>query len=197
MLFSAVSDGDSAMAAWLLEHDADQNINRGVSTVLETAIGCGHCEIIEMLAAHGADLNGRSWDDPCYTPLECALAYGQCKAARTLIRLGARLTDNCMDQAICGIGGDVDCIRLVVECGGDVHSVNDDNWTPLGVAAYKGNVDVARVLVASGAPVNPQQGKLPVVIAIKEQNADMVRYLIGQNAIVPPEYRDALDGLIG
>lgn len=77
-------------ARWLLEHGADPNVPSYASreTPLHAFMRNGHgAEVVELLAAHGADLGARRADGR--TPLVLALRSGATAAARALRDRGA------------------------------------------------------------------------------------------------------------
>ncbi|MBI3929073.1 MAG: ankyrin repeat domain-containing protein [Armatimonadetes bacterium] len=74
-------------------------------------------------------------------------------------------------------GNSAEARRLLEEDGGQVSVRNLLGWTPLHVAAYRGDVEIAALLVAYGADVQARdlQGKTPL---------DVARSLSHRNGIV-------------
>ena len=68
-------------------------------------------------------------------------------------------------------------MRLLIEAGCDVniHSGDDDNWTPLHEAASCGQIDVASLLIKSKADLNAvSDGRTPIDVA---STAEIARLL--------------------
>lgn len=110
-------------------------------------------------------------------------------------------------------GGNLDCVRLIAEHGGDVNARDDWNDTPLTDSIWQANVDVdlVNLLIDLGADVNSQQSggrtalhlaltngryvHLPVLIAA---GADpMIEDMNGKTALdyakqCPPEIQSLL-----
>jgi len=42
-------------------------------------------------------------------------------------------------------------LKALVEAGAEVNVTNHEGWTPLMIAALKGHLEIARILVAKGA----------------------------------------------
>lgn len=57
-------------------------------------------------------------------------------------------------------------------------------WTPLHYACAKGNIDVAKFLVANGAVVdsNALNGTTPLMMAVQSGNEDLIRFLLENGA---------------
>lgn len=60
-----------------------------------------------------------------------------------------------------------------------MHSKNSEGATPLHWAAFKGHVDVAKVLLKKGANVNAvtKKGSTPLRLATTHKQQEMIRFL--------------------
>ncbi|KAI6075819.1 Protein phosphatase 1 regulatory subunit 27 [Aix galericulata] len=47
--------------------------------------------------------------------------------------------------------GNLDCVKLLVKYGADIHQRDENGWTPLHMACSDGYADIARYLMALGA----------------------------------------------
>ncbi len=161
---------------------------RGWSSLspLQVAASRGDCEMIELLAQYAADVNEVGCD-PDTSPLQLALRDGNIEAAKILLRHGARLPDNALMLAI--ISSNPDAVGFVIECGADVNKL-DQEEPPLFTAADTGNIEIAKLLLAHGAKVNPEAGWLPVEVAIKQKDKVMTGFLVEQGAIVPDHLKE-------
>ncbi|KAL4657902.1 protein phosphatase 1 regulatory subunit 27-like isoform X1 [Arapaima gigas] len=51
------------------------------------------------------------------------------------------------------LSGNLECVKLLVKYGADVHQRDEDGWTPLHMACSDGFPDIARFLLSQGASV--------------------------------------------
>ena len=83
--------------------------------------------------------------------------------------------------------GDVDAIKiLLIEDNAEVNAGDDDEWTALHLAAEKGHVDVAKVLIQNGADVNAvdKDKETALHVAAENEHADVAKVLIQNGADV-------------
>ncbi len=142
-----------ALAGALLDEGA--NPSDGVTLTL--AASGGDIPALDLLLAHGVDVNG-PWATDGSTPLYALLHWSRTlDGARWLLEHGAAA-----DPVFTGNGetplhvvaalGDVELAALLVDHGADVARQRADGRTPYAVAALNGNHDVADWLLARGAP---------------------------------------------
>jgi hypothetical protein len=153
---------------------------------LQIAASHGYCDLIELLADYGADVNEEGWNSDDL-PIQLALGEGHTAAVETLVRRGARLPDNALTIAI--HSDNPDAIALVIEYGADVNKL-DQGEPPLFTAAEDGNVEIAKLLLAHGAKVNPNTGRLPILAAINQKDRDMAVFLVEHGAVIPDYLRE-------
>ncbi|NXW39998.1 PPR27 phosphatase, partial [Nyctiprogne leucopyga] len=72
--------------------------------------------------------------------------------------------------------GNLDCVKLLVKYGADIHQRDEAGWTPLHMACSDGHADIARYLMALGASAE-------ATTAAGETPPDLI----------DPEYRDLLE----
>ena len=104
----------------------------------------GHTDIIRMLLAYGASVDGE--DGFFRTPLHFAAANGHTSVVQLLLDTGAnpnardsRLFTPCMEAVE---GDHVDVIRSLLKGGADVQLLSNVGETALQIAAYSGAKDV-------------------------------------------------------
>jgi ankyrin repeat protein len=75
--------------------------------------------------------------------------------------------------------GDVPAFRRLLDEVDDVNRIDEQGWTLLNWAAGRGNVELARLLIAKGADVftRGRDNRTPYLIALAAGHVEMVRYL--------------------
>jgi len=83
-----------------------------------------------------------------------------------------------------GRRGDLEFGQRLLDCGADVNAQDEDNWTPLYLAAWNGRVDFSEMLLEHGAAVNApvKIGKTPLHKASEKGHVDVVRLLLERGA---------------
>ena len=119
---------------------------------LHTAARYGHKEIAELLIAKGAEVNAK--DDEGETPLDLAWLTRQTETADLLRKHGGKY--GTIYTAVGG--GDIEAVKEFLAAGVDVNAKDEVGWTPLHIAAIRGNKEIAELLIAEGADVNVKGG---------------------------------------
>jgi ankyrin repeat protein len=124
---------------------------------LFAAAARGDGAAVRALVAGGADVGAR--DGNGRTPFHVAVFASYRAAARALVEGGAdprALDDQRYDAVtIAAVANDVEMLRLVLALGGDPGAVTSPyDGTALIAAAHLGHVDVVRVLIGAGAPLD-------------------------------------------
>jgi ankyrin repeat protein len=135
------------------------------------------------------------------TPLLNAIAFGNLDLVRFLLEHGAdpnvRVDDGytCLLTAI--ESETVDSREVVAELirvGADIHAAGTNGWTPLHMAAARGHVEKARILIGAGADVNLRTEidalETPLMEAAFTGQPAMVRLLLQHGA--DPSMRDSI-----
>jgi ankyrin repeat protein len=186
--------------------DVDEKDYMG-ETSLHYAADKGHKEIVSLLIAKGADVNTR--DDVGRTPLDWAATKSK-KETADLIRkhggkTGAELeaagkpvepvaeavksestTVKAPDISIhdAAFKGNIEAVKQHLAAGTDVNAKNDwSEWTPLHRAAEYNHKEIAELLIAKGADVNPkdENGYTPLDWA-DDEIVDLLRKHGGKTA---------------
>ena len=81
--------------------------------------------------------------------------------------------------------GDLEVVRLILECGISVNTSYKDGYTPLHVAAKSGHKEVSRLLLYWGANVNgaDNAGKTPLISATENGVDEMFQELMCATAV--------------
>jgi len=79
------------------------------------------------------------------------------------------------------------CVKLLLDNGAEVDSLDDNGNTPLAWAARRGNLEIVKLLVENKANVNHQNMKCeynlgPLFYAIIENHTEVVKFLLNNNA---------------
>ena len=88
--------------------------------------------------------------------------------------------------------GNLVSVKLSLDAGTDVNSMDSYNQTPLMYAANKGNLPLAQLLVQKGAHVNATDklGRTPLMLASYGGYIDIVRLLVDHGAILDEKSKD-------
>jgi ankyrin repeat protein len=147
-LLAAVYRGDAAARDAILAV-------RVPSDVFEAA-AVGDADRLGVLLDLDPSLAGAYAEDG-FTPLHLAVFFRHPAAARLLVHRGAAV------DAVAGnpsrvrplhsaaAGGDLDCVRLLVEAGAEPGPVQHGGYTPLHAVAQRGDAQGVRLLLAAGA----------------------------------------------
>jgi cytohesin len=167
-LLKAIKKGDREAVGALLRAGADPNVrapDRSGLTPLQTAIRelseDGPLEVVEVLLAHGAEVDRRDCDQAS-TPLLMAVFRRQRSVAEALLKAGAdpNARGDEGDTPICvaAAQGEVEMARLLLDYGA-AKTINEgggvpQSWTPLGAAAARFHLDMLDLLLSAGATVD-------------------------------------------
>jgi hypothetical protein len=142
---AAVGDSESVLQV-LLAAGISPNVRASSgATPLHHAAGANRPRMVMLLLAAGADINARTVHG--LTPLHMSEGTTQ-----ILLDAGAipDARDDSGQTAMFQLGPDIAALR---KAGLDVNERNKFGWTPLHVAAFKGNVEHATALLDNGAEI--------------------------------------------
>lgn len=136
------------------------------------------------------------------TPLLTAIEFGNLELVRFLIKHGADPNVEVDDGYTClltAIESDADESPLIVaeliRAGADIHALGTNGWTPLHMAAARGQVEKARLLIDAGADVNRRTeidaSETPLMEAAFTGQPSTVRLLLEHGA--DPAMRDTIN----
>jgi ankyrin repeat protein len=187
-LHLAAASGSTDLTASLLRLGAGPDVwNMSHRTPLYEAAKRGHLEVVQVLAAAGADLRaGRG--TPGHTPLHTAVEYGHVHVVEYLISQGVEVdirngwAQTPLWQYSWRVGSSDPRIGdLLIRHGADVNAPDYKGFTPVHVAAEAGITDVIRLLAANGADVNARTyygQHTPLDRAAVAGRSDAVRLLV-------------------
>ncbi|MGW1784668.1 ankyrin repeat domain-containing protein [Streptomyces sp. NPDC002143] len=156
-LTQAAWEGDAGLVARLLGAGADLNAtNREHRTALDLAVHAGHADVVRMLIAAGAPLDGPAGPYHELNLMCLAAMCGRTEVVAVLldagVRVGERNRNGLVPVVVAAGGGHQETVALLLDRGADVDDRRMRNGTtPLGVAAWCGHVEVVRLLLDRGA----------------------------------------------
>jgi ankyrin repeat protein len=160
----------------------------GLTTPLLVAARQGHAEIVALLLAHGAPVDGA--DPSGDTPLHLAARYGHDEVVKVLIAahasIDARSRGNLTPLDAAATNGRFVAVKLLLAAGADVNRREMEGYTALHSAAQGGDADVARLLLEHGAKIDGQtdRGVTPLQSAIVGRHNDVAALLAAKGADV-------------
>jgi cytochrome c len=150
-IHDAAIKGDVAAIAAALDAGADIDESDGQATPLYLAVRGGHAAAVQLLMERGADVNAApTLLGPALMP---ALAKRRVDLIKLLLDGGADPNSYRNREAALHIAvrsGCLDCVKALVEAGADVNAKTKDGKTPLHLAKFKGQREVADYLMAHG-----------------------------------------------
>ncbi|XP_070709857.1 ankyrin repeat and SOCS box protein 15b isoform X2 [Pempheris klunzingeri] len=183
----------------LIQHGGDVNAQASNGdTVLYDAAGSGNLDSVELLLQHGANPNVASY--ACQLPIHRAAYEGHILILRTLIPFTKKRAiylsgQNPVHSA--ADGGQVECLRLLLEKKYDVNALLDthisENYvdlrkTPLYFAVSNGDVTCAEMLLAAGAKTDLDPLRC-ILVAIRAERYELVQLLLSYGAEVNCYFR--------
>jgi uncharacterized protein len=165
----ASRQGDLAMVAQLVAFAP------ATSTALAQACLYGHCDVAELLVARGAEVDGA---DPL-TPVAAAAWGDRVELVEWLLSRGANLARHGRRALeLAANAGRTRAVSLLLSKGVAVDERNAYGWTPLMLAAFQGQTETVRVLLAHGADRTLESGgKRPIDFARNGKYAAIVALL--------------------
>lgn len=200
-LHVAAERGNTSMLNLLLEHKADVDASdSGGLTALHLAAQHGFRTAVETLLAHGANVNAKTQSGT--TALHFAAANGFTAISEVLLAHGAdpnMLAQNVqLGHEVCSgsplhvsaARNDPGLATLLLTNRAQVDLNNSEGMTPLLLAAQKGSVAAAEVLLQHGANPNARvegynpghEGWTPLFFAIDRNQQKMVELLLKNKA---------------
>uniref|UniRef100_K3WQ36 Uncharacterized protein n=1 Tax=Globisporangium ultimum (strain ATCC 200006 / CBS 805.95 / DAOM BR144) TaxID=431595 RepID=K3WQ36_GLOUD len=195
-LHEAVVHDQYEVARFLIEdYPAGFDLNYGrrhVEPVLTLAAQRGHLQIVELLLAHGVDVNKKV--DGGSTALIEAAAAGHFEVVKRLCENEASLElardhDGASPLSAAAQGGHADIVEyLVEERQADAFATNRLGLTVLGEAAISGHIDIARVLLPRIGDLSVELSKV-LCQAVMYGDLEIVKLLVTNGGDVNTVYR--------
>ena len=152
-LHSACAHGNVDMVELLLGHQAEiEHRDKDGMTPLLTAVKHGHVTVLKKLLHHGASVTVIDKEDR--SPLYLAAEYNQLKCLKTLVKTNSidwlmRRNDRWDNTAIhiASSSGNLDIVIALIEAGAQIDNKNEDEQTPVHLAAKHGQLKVLKYIL--------------------------------------------------
>ncbi|CAF0757223.1 unnamed protein product [Adineta ricciae] len=197
----ACSSGNYPLAKYLLDEQQSKDdastsriINERSNTgesCLMYAVESGNLDIVTLLCNHGAKLDDQK--NPSY--VTAAAFYGHKDILKKLIELGLDINEfDQNDEGVifnpiyaCCHCGSVECLQLLLEANARIDWKTSQGTNPLHAACYsdKSSVQLVELLCQYGQfdlNESTNSGETPLLMAIEQNDYDLVDYLLRQGA---------------
>jgi uncharacterized protein len=156
-LHDAAAVGDLARVRELVErHSAQANsISPDGFPVIALAAFLGHKEVVEYLAARGADIDAVASNGSGYNALTGAVTSGHTAVVQWLLEHGAnanyRYSAGYSPLLTAAANGRLDIAKLLLAHGADPHATTNDGKSPLSLAQERNHPEVSALFHARAA----------------------------------------------
>ena len=202
----AVGTDQPGSFKWLLANGANMNADNGDgSTALGAAAFLGRAEMAEILIGAGADTSIRNdsgqsaldiarldWATTEYIAAMLQLpvdrATVEAGRAKIIAMLGG--TSGYGWEALAGliVGGDTAALKEVLGKGADPNARDPDNGTTaLILAAFLGQVDIAKMLLVAGADLNGMNNDGATALSVAEFDRETTEYFASMFGVPLPD----------
>ncbi|XP_022936563.1 potassium channel AKT1-like [Cucurbita moschata] len=155
-LYFAASSGDDLLLHQLLKRGSNPNeVDEGSGkTALHIAAAKGNEHCVVLLLEYGADPNRRDFEGSL--PLWQAIQGNHEPIVKLLIDNGADISSGDVAQFACTAAeqNNIDMLKSIIECGGDVTLPRSNGTTALHTAVCEGNSEMVKFLLEHGADID-------------------------------------------
>jgi len=156
---------------------------------LHNAAYNGHNDVVELLIANGAEVNGKN--QLGFVPLHSAASQDQTETVKLLVANGADInvknSSGYTPLALVACRAYEEVVKVLLANGADVSTTDNYGRTPLYRAVgWYGNKEIAEMLIANGAKVNVRDNhnQTPLYWAAAATHKDIVEMLVANGAKV-------------
>ena len=182
-LFYAAAYGDRGMIRCLIENGYDVNMKDSYGgNALEWAAQENRIANAKMLIENGCDVNNLNGEG--MTALYTACAEGNTEMAKLLLDNNAEpdRTEDATPLIIASCYGKCECIKLLLEQGADVNTIDNEGRTALFYAMVYGQDNIEKLLSAHGASYDicDKDGISPEQLKDENMRAQIYMELMGE-----------------
>ncbi|MBN1183939.1 MAG: ankyrin repeat domain-containing protein [Bacteroidales bacterium] len=163
------------------------NYQEIISKAFASSISWGKMDLVKKLLAEGADMN--TVCESCYNQnaLQIALNYKYYEIFHFLVDNGAFINDHQNDFGytllmIAVIIEDKDIVEMIMNKDVAIDLPDNENYTPIMVAAENGNLEIFNILKDHNATLEglTPDGENILALATKGNNLEIVKYLVNE-----------------
>jgi ankyrin repeat protein len=150
---------------------------------IHLAVQSGIYELIKLLVLHDVDLNAKNRDGVC--PIHLAAAQGHKKVAKALLECHKDVVDTSDDKKRtplhhAAMNDQEEMINYLLKRGANKEAVDQQDTTPLVLAAAWGKANAVKALIQGRAEVNTtdKDGKSAVYWAAQEGHVEVLEILL-------------------
>ncbi|XP_057428339.1 potassium channel AKT1-like isoform X2 [Lotus japonicus] len=158
-LIPATCRGDDVLLHQLLRKGSDPNeIDKSGKTALHFAASIGNEHCVAQLLEHKADPNIRDFSGS--VPLWEAMMGRHEKVMKLLLDNGGNISSSDVGHLACIAveKNNIELLKYLVQCGGDVTQPTSNGNTALHVAVCEENMDILNFLLDQGADIDKEDG---------------------------------------
>lgn len=184
-LFDAVAKEDVEEVEELLERGADPNYMDLLDySVLNMSIERNNREIFDLLIEAGVDVNLK----PNPPLVESCIYYCDPSFVRVLINKGANVNIQSPTKEfappiynLCSCYGGIEKLKILIENGVKLNTIVFDNYTPLELYVFMGDLDIVKCLIDHGADYHFNSGNeySLLELAQKSKDEECIEYVKG------------------
>jgi hypothetical protein len=183
-LISYAIRGSALLANLFLDYGGNVNAkNENGLTALMAACALNNLAYAAALIERGADIN--AVDKEGRSALGLAISQQHTDVINLLFQKEASATPDGLSPLLpAAMQGNEDAVRILLDRGADVNSVDGDGYTPLMHAANQGHIDVTRLLIERGANLSAslKTGDSAIVLAARNGHDEIETLLVMMGA---------------
>lgn len=188
LFFDAVKSGFEEEVNNYLQQGININVaNDNGQTALMIAAKHGKDVILDILLTAQADISIKDKDG--FSALLYAATTGNLQSVQSLLQAGANpndtLPNNQTALMLAARTGNSSTVHLLAESGADVMKCADNGYSALLYAVIGGSITALQELLTHGtAKMKTSRGTTALMLAVREENLNMVKFLLEMGADV-------------